>query len=201
MSGRRNNNVQDSPFEWSYPVNVDRIGDAPLTLTIKAPKEACRNLARRFRVLFIENLTADITLSRDEGKLTVHLTGAFDADITQSCVVTLVPVKEHVHEPFEAWFADPEQVVVLARIRHDRALKQSGGERPLLEEHEDPEPIVDGVIDLGEAVAQFLSLAVNPYPHAEGVDESSALAETPKPVPEIRRNPFAALKDWKDKNK
>src|SRR6185437_8510044 len=35
-------------------------------------------------------------------------------------------------------------------------------------EAETIEPIVGGVIDIGEAVAQQLSLALNPFPHAPG---------------------------------
>jgi hypothetical protein len=39
---------------------------------------------------------------------------------------------------------------------------------PFLDESEDPEPVIDGKIDAGELVAQYLSLAIDPYPRLEG---------------------------------
>jgi hypothetical protein len=70
---------------------------------------------------------------------------------------------------------------------------------PLLDEQDDPEPITDGKIDLGELVSQFLSLSINPFPHAPGVE----LPEEQEGDGPVRMsagnapNPFAALKDWK----
>ena len=45
----------------------------------------------------------------------------------------------------------------------------------------DPEPYENGVIDLGEAVAQQLSLAIDPYPRSAATTDSEAddMSKTP----------------------
>ena len=82
-----------------------------------------------------------------------------------------------------------------ARARHERDKDRGVEERPMLEEHEDPEPIVDGRINLGELVTQYLSLAIEPYPRSE--EAKKILEENNNSMP-ARENPFAALKTLKD---
>ena len=52
------------------------------------------------------------------------------------------------------------------------------------------EPLDDGMIDIGEAVAQQLSLALDPFPRAPGavLDEETDLSDGSP-----RESPFAAL--------
>ena len=59
-------------------------------------------------------------------------------------------------------------------------------------EAEDVEPLVAGAIDIGEAVAQQLSLALDPFPRAP---EALALSAEP-PQGEAVDSPFAVLKTW-----
>ncbi|MCB1562140.1 MAG: DUF177 domain-containing protein [Alphaproteobacteria bacterium] len=186
--------------EWSFPVNVAEI-NGRLALDI-APDEAERAaLAKRFDLLSLEVLAAQIVLTREAGQMRVRVQGRFQASLLQACVVTLEPVEDRIEESFEAWFADQEQAVTLAKAKHDRLVKKGRSEVPLLDEQDDPEPIIDGKIDLGELVAQFLSLSINPFPHAPGV-ELPAEGEEENPVRMSAGetpNPFAALKDWKAK--
>ncbi len=184
--------------EWSHFIDADDVTGEKLRLSITPDKEARKNLVRRLGVLSFETLKADLILQREQGGMVVHVTGHVRATLKQSCVVTLDPVNAKVDEDFEAWFADPDQAIALAKVKHDQQIK-AGGETPILEEYEDPEPIIDGKIDLGELVTQHLSLAINPYPHAEGVRYEYGDDE-PQKVPEaFKNNPFAALKDWKAK--
>lgn len=190
--------------EWSRSINIDKIDNAPVERHISAKPEERKKLARRLDIQSLENLEADINLRRSgANSMIIHVTGRFKASVTQQCVVTLEPVKSEIEEDFEAWYADPEEAISLARVRHDRELQKQGGERPILDEHEDPEPVENGQIDLGEVVTQFLSLAINPYPHAESVKfESGDDKEySAGPTPEARKNPFAALKNWKSGGK
>ena len=63
-----------------------------------------------------------------------------------------------------------------------------------------PEAIIDGYIDAGELVTQYLSLALNPYPHAEGVKYELGDDNEEAIKPKLD-NPFAALKEWKNNKK
>lgn len=184
--------------EWSYLVEAEDITAEPMKLNI-SPSEADRNkLSKRLEILSLDDLQADLTLVREQGSMVVHVSGRFKARLRQQCVVTMEPVADEVEEDLEAWYADPDQAISLTKIRHDREALKSRGEAPVLDESEDPEPIVGEKIDVGELVTQYLSLSINPYPHAEGAhyeigDDNKKLEKTP----EIRKNPFTALKDWK----
>ena len=185
--------------EWPYLIDADDVEGKPLRLSISPDEDQKAQLVNRLNILGIESLEADLSLKREQGNMVIHVEGHIKAQLKQSCVVTLEPLDTQVDETFEAWFADPDQAVTLAKAKHDRLTKTGGAEVPVLDERDDPEAIIDGQIDLGELVTQHLSLAINPYPHAEGVHYEYGDDE-PKKVPEeFKNNPFAALKDWKSK--
>ncbi|GJL84945.1 MAG: hypothetical protein DHS20C02_07200 [Micavibrio sp.] len=190
---------QAPPPEWSHLIDSEEVEAKPQKLSISADEEERGLLAKRLDVFSIDSLKAELTVVREKGSMVVHVKGVLKAQITQSCVVTTDPVISEIEESFKAWFADPEQAVSFAKARRDKLIEAGQGELPILSEADDPEPIIEGQIDLGELVTQYLSLSINLYPHAEGVkyeigdeDEAAQGAETIK-------NPFAALKDWKEK--
>lgn len=185
--------------EWSHRVEAADIGLTPIRTTISASPQERKDLARRIQVERIDRLEARLVMQR-ESNAVIHVTGELAADIVQPCAITLEPVEQTVNSTFEGWFADPESVVPIARARHEKQGRKAGAELPILEEEDDPEPIIDGQIDLGELATQHLSLAIDPYPHKEGAVFAEVEAQAGI-VPEVRKNPFAALKNWKrDKN-
>ncbi len=184
--------------EWSYFIDVDSLEGSRTELAISPDEEASKRLAQRLNLLSLDSLEAKLVLNHKHGSGQVHIVGHFKAKLRQACVVTLEPVEDVVEEEFESWFADLEGAVHLAKARKDRMAEKGHTEIQILEEHEDPEPIIDGKIDLGELVTQYVSLAVNPYPHAEGV-EFEVGDDNVKTAGPALNNPFAALKDWKDK--
>ena len=184
--------------EWSHFIDADDVGPDKLRLSITPDKEARQNLVKRLGILGVDSIKADLELNREQGGMVVHVKGHILATLSQSCVVTLDPVKTKVNETFDAWYADPDQAIALAKVKHDKQVK-ANGETPIIDEQEDPEKIIGGKIDLGEVVTQHLSLAIDPYPHKEGVKYEYGDDE-PEKVPEaFKNNPFAALKDWKSK--
>ncbi len=187
------------PYEWSHMIDADDVEDKPLKLSLSPDAEARDRLASRLNILAIEDLKADLVLKREQGNMVIYIKGHIKANLRQACVVTLEPVETQLEEDFEAWFADAGQAITLAKAKQERLAKAGGGEVPILDERDDPEPIMNGQIDLGELVTQHLSLAINPYPHAEGVRYEYGDDE-PQKVPEgFKTNPFEALKDWKSK--
>lgn len=184
--------------EWSYLVDEDRAGTDIKDVTIAPSPEEARALCQRLNIVSLEGLSAQLKLERLSGGMVVHIKGKFKARVIQACVVTLEPVETLAEESFEGWYANPEQAVMLSKARRERQSKNGEGEAPILEEKDDPEPILNGHIDLGELVTQYLSLCIDPYPHAPGVERSEEdRVIHVDPGAEIRRNPFAALKNWK----
>ena len=184
--------------EWSYFINVSDLETGTNGFSVSPSSAALGRLAQRLGLNVLESLDADVEIINAESSLTFHVKATFKAKVEQACVVTLEPVVAEIDEAFEAWFADPEQAIPLAKAKRERDAEKGHGEVKMLEEHEDPEPIVDGRIDLGELITQHLSLAINPYPHAEGV-EFEVGVDQQKDFSKSVNNPFAALKDWKDK--
>jgi uncharacterized metal-binding protein YceD (DUF177 family) len=184
--------------EWSYFFDINDVVNGKLSLTISPDDEARARLAQRLGVMSVDSLKAELKILNPKSSMMVHIIGKIDAELTQACVVTLEPLAAEVHEDFEAWFADPDNAVPLAKARKERQAEKGHQEVPMLDESEDPEPIIDDKIDLGELVTQHLCLMIDPYPHAEGVVFEVG-DDQQKDFTASVNNPFAALKDWKDK--
>ncbi len=185
------------PQEWPYIINSDDVVSKPMRLTISPDELQKKALCKRMALVAIDMLSAELELERNPGNRIIHVRGRLRVHLKQKCIVSLEPVEESIDEEFEGWFADPLQAVSFAKAKRERLNPQDLQEQPILEEQEDPEPIIDGKIDLGEFTAQFFSLSLNPYPRAAGSEFASAkLAKEDEPEG-IYDNPFAALKDWK----
>lgn len=186
---------QPAHTEWSVLFNPQKIKDTGSHLTLSANEEERKDLARRFDLLGLDKLEAQLVVHNAKGGR-VHVTGDFQAELSQSCVISGDPVASAIEDQLEGWFADPEHIVSLHKARREKAIKD-GNELPILEEEDDPEPFTNGQIDLGELVAQNLSLAIPTYPRAPEAEFSGLSTQASAEHEKAFQNPFAALKDWK----
>ncbi len=164
--------VQPAP-EFSRPVLAERVGLAGLSLEIEANAAERAALARRFGLVSLDRLAAQARFTVMRPGL-VRVAGHFEADIVQACVVSLAPVPARLYEAFS--------------VAYDELAPEEAGEVDLSPgAPEAPEPLRGGSIDLGEAVAQQLAVALDPYPRAPGAKLDPAAEK------ERRESPFAAL--------
>lgn len=199
MSETENSALNDKN-EWSYFVESDKIDTTPYNLEISA-NEAERNaLCKRLDLQDIKNISAKVTLKRNQINKVIEIEGIIIANLMQSCVVTADAVEEYIEESFQAWYADPTVAVSLSKVKRDRLPDIEKAEQPIIEEYDDPEPVVNGKIDLGELVTQHLSLGLNPYPKAPDAKWPEK-ASNEEDDSTLYSNPFAALKDWKANEK
>lgn len=191
--------VELTEQEWSHFFDIDDLDGFDTKITIEASEEELEDLARRLAVEKIMKVSADLTLHRPKGGNVIHVTGEFQAIILLTCVVTVEDFEAEITEPVEGWFSDKESTVSFAAAKREREVTISTREVEMLDESEDPEPIIDGVIDLGELVTQHISLALPAYPKKEGVEyeigDDQVQVDEKSP---LRKNPFEALKDWKE---
>lgn len=164
----------DTTTEFSRPVDITRLGDAESRHTIEAGPAERTALATRFGLVTLDSLRADLTIRRVHGGAAVRVKGGLVADVVQSCVVSLEPVRSRIEEPFDLVYA-PESAVEEVGFGADT-------------ETEWPEPLPEGPLDIGEAVAQQLSLALDPYPRAPGAVIPEGRSEDSR-----SQNPFARL--------
>ena len=168
--------------ELSRAVRVDTLGDAPRTLSIEADEAERAALAKRFGFVSISRLSAEVALAR-RGE-TVAARGAVRAALAQHCVATSEAVDEEVDEAFELEFR-PQP----ASAATDEEIELEAGELDIV--------FYDGaMIDVGEAVAETLSLAVEAYPRSPRAEEALRSAGVRK---EVEAGAFAALAALKDK--
>lgn len=182
---------------WSYAIKQDDISEETQHIEINANEEQRLELAERLNIDSIGKLQADLNIALVAGKVSVS--GKLEADVLQQCVVSLDPVPARIEEKVEAWFIDEEGPISMAKARHLQLMKKGQKELPILDEEDDPEVIVDGQIDLVDVIAEHLALALDPYPHAEGVHYEQGDDKPHEGITDERKNPFAALKDWRDK--
>lgn len=116
--------------------------------------------------------------------------GRIDADVVQSCVVTLEPVAQRIDEAFDVTF-DP-------RGEEERPVSS---EREILSEP-DVEPLADGRIEIGRVAFELVASALDPYPRKPGADlEQIAphVVASGNDDGDKAPNPFAVLAKLKDK--
>jgi uncharacterized metal-binding protein YceD (DUF177 family) len=175
-----------TPPEFSRPVRVDTIGSEPRTIAIEAQAEERAALARRFGLVELGRLWAELALTRRGAEVAAK--GTLRAKAAQSCVATAEPVPEKVEARFEIVFRPAPDA-----DGPDEEVELSGAELDVV--------FYDGAtIDLGEAMAETLALSLEPYPRAAAAD--AALKEAGVKSEEEARaesSPFAVLSGLKDK--
>ena len=164
--------------EFSRRERLDTIGERDRTVDIAATEDERAAVARRFGLVSIARLEASLAVRREAGSVFAH--GRVSGDVVQACSVTDEPLPVTIDEPVSLRFV--EEFVGEA------------DEIELSEDVLDTMPIEGGAIDLGEAAAETLALALDPFPR--GPNAAAALAaagvvaeEDFQPV-----NAFAGLK-------
>ncbi|QIB35875.1 YceD family protein [Ancylobacter pratisalsi] len=173
-----------SELPFSHPVIVAGLPDDGLTLNLTPDAEVRAALARDFGIPGIVSLKARVTvLPLPKGE--VRVGGHVDAVVTQTCVVTLENFDTKVSEDIDMHFA-PD-----ARIPEIRP-----GAEIDVGELELPDPLIDGTVDVGAVVAEFVALGLDAYPRKPGV-----VFESPAVPSDEELSPFAALAQLRDDGK
>jgi uncharacterized metal-binding protein YceD (DUF177 family) len=165
--------------EFSRTVRVDQIPVSGIRLELKAKPTELAALAKRFAIQSIDDLTANVTLKAMAGGSLIRMDGHLNAQVVQTCVVTLDPVSQTVDEDFSLTFGGAADDI-------------AGGEIELsLDDEDPPDPIIDGTIDVGEVVAEHLALALDPFPRKPGISFDGGDGNDVEA--EKKTSPFAVL--------
>ncbi len=171
------------PVELSRPFDVQTLGGGEVRIEIVASAEERAALARRFDLLALDDLRGALRVV-GSGAGVVRVSGTVEAIVEQTCVVTLEPMRSTIRGAVERSF----------RERADVA--EEPAEIELQLEEDEPDPLIDGRIDLGEVVAEQLGLEIDPFPRRPG-----AVFEPPSEASgeegEGNAGPFARLVELK----
>lgn len=184
MTAKDGSNTTPNP--WSAPIVVAQIPEAGLRRDIEADGATCAALARIAGLRGLESARAsfDLTPGRNDR---VHVRGRVTARVGQVCVVSLDPIESDVVEDIDLVFVPESQVPALAETVDD------DGDEPGHEMADAPEPIVNGMIDLGRLATDALFLGLDPYPRKPDV-----VFEPPSSANDPEDHPFAALEALKN---
>ena len=171
-----------TPPEFSRPVRLDTLGPAPRKLEIAAEPAEREALARRFRLVAVDRLTAEATLARDGDEVIAR--GRISAAVVQSCVASGEPVPAEIDESFDLVFR-PDA----AEVGADDEVELGAAELDVI--------FYGGAaVDLGEAAAETMALALDPYPRTPQADAALKAAGVKS---EEEAGPFGALAGLRDK--
>jgi uncharacterized metal-binding protein YceD (DUF177 family) len=152
-------------------IPVDRIGAQDLDVVVEASAAERLALARRMGIPDVQSLVCRFRLTRT-GADRFTAIGHLSARVIQTCVISLDEFSAEAAEHF--------------RLRFVPAGEETDAIDP-----EDPVDEIgyrDGVLDVGEAAAEQLGLALDPYPRRPGATLPEHDAEPPPP------HPFDALR-------
>lgn len=195
--------LPENPF--ARPLAAVEVPEDGLELTIAADAAERAALADMDDLAALNRLEAKLKVTR-AGRGGLRVEGELTADVRQTCVVTLEEFDARIVEPIDVSFAPeptptaPPPAERMSRRRREAEPVEQKGE-PRASRHiadldaDAPDPLVDGRIDLGAVVAEFLALALDPYPRKPGArfalpDETEPPEEAPAKV-----SPFARLRD------
>ncbi len=156
------------PVELHRPLAVARVDAEGMEIEVTAQPGECAALAKRMRLPRLDALCCRFRLSALGGGVLLAQ-GHLLARALRVCVVTLEEFEAVTEEHF--------------RLRFVPAGQESENDDP---ETDDEIPYCDGEIDLGEAAAEQLALALDPYPRRPG-------ASLPEAAGTAAEHPFAAL--------
>ena len=166
-------------------ISRDSLDKEPLFLHLKADEATLEALSQRFELPAINVLEGDVEINAIEGGM--KLCGQLRADLVQQCALSLQPIVVRIDEPFSIFYlAD--------------GLPEDDGEAIVDAEHEDVVAMMDGKVDVGEALAQTLSLALDPFPRAEdAILPQGVISEDDLKTSHRLDNPFSILEKLRDK--
>ena len=143
--------------EFSRPFDLKELEKTPRIIDLNANEEECVLLAHGFDQQSVGSLSANLILVWLEAEEVLSISGRFQAEVIQTCVISLEPISAELDEEINLVFArDNEKSADIV-------------------DPEDAEPLKEDVVDLGELVAEEFSLALEPYPRRPDLDRGLSI--------------------------
>jgi hypothetical protein len=161
-------------------LNLAGLSEAGYETAITASPEELVRLASWADIERVKRFEAKIFVNRLSTSRFAYR-AELEAEVVQSCVVTLDPVLSRISVAFR------RTLQLVPKLR--RPLDMGGELNPAAGDDDVAEEIAGTRYDLAGPLLEEFSLAIDPYPHALGM-----VFEPPAEAPDARENPFARLK-------
>lgn len=177
--------------ELSRCVDITRVTGDGIRLVFEATTSECDALNTRFGLQALHSLLVDARLLKEkkgDGEWVIRVSASYTCELEQICVISLEPFKVKLCDNFEVLFLLPSD----RKVSEATVLDDVG--------EDIYESIYSSELDVGELVAQYLALSIDPYPKRPGaslVSKPTAISE--ENLDERSNNPFAILGQLRDK--
>ena len=172
-----------SALEFSRIIRLKSIQSDPQNFT--ASTEECAALAERFEIEGIANLRTEVKFELAGTKVLVS--GLLMADVVQACAISGEVFPHRISEALGFVFVPAEQTA-----NEELEIELRSGDLDEIEYDGDS-------FDLGEAIAQSLGLAIDPYaegPNADAARKAAGITSDDAPIGQLAE----ALKELKRTN-
>jgi len=164
-------------FSVTSEINVETIlPDSDNFFKLLTHADDLQALAERFGWVAINKLAVELTV-RKVARNCWDVSGRINAEIIQSCIVTVAPVAESIDFQIDERYVRFVDKMDEVEVRLDAA-----------------EPLKNGAIDIGELAVQSLGLAATAWPRVENAPDSYSVGD------QRSDHPFAGLSALKRKN-
>ncbi len=169
----------DAPF--SYPFDLSSLSERGGEVSFEIPAAAREAIAVLFEIDGIDAVSAVLRLARESTNEYV-VEGSFRANVLQTCIVTLEPVRSSLSGEFTRRY----RTVPQSRLR------KIASDLEMVAGDDEIETLKGSSLDLAVPVLEELSLAIDPYPRAPGAEFIGGGDDEPQ-----EENPFAVLQKLK----
>ena len=176
--------------DFKQNIKVSELKSGSRTFELVVSDNDLAELAERFGLNAIRSLSAIVEIQDKGPRQGVLLKGNVKADLDQHCVVSNDPVPSNIDTELYLRLVGPEE---LERLDEAEAfLDPEADEYDALEGDE---------INLGEVIAQTVSMALDQFPRKEGADIKIKPNQDVTFNEELleKKNPFSALEKLRDK--
>jgi uncharacterized metal-binding protein YceD (DUF177 family) len=132
-------------------------------MAIDVTKSECKKLAEAFESIVFRSLRVSLRLVSLDAGVTIRLSGLLEAELVQTCVVSLEPVTSRIEATLERIYSAQEK-------------PDDGRDITIELDSDEPfEPFSGGSINVGQAILEQLALEIDPFPRAPGIKFSGLL--------------------------
>ncbi|MCM1323342.1 MAG: DUF177 domain-containing protein [Acetobacter sp.] len=162
--------------EFSYPLQIDELGQGEQTYKLRADKEQLKTLAEILQVPAVNSFGANIGLKFQKKRGMLEVYGTVRANLGLISVISL--------EPFDKDYITEFKLTYDTNATYEDIYKEDDDI-----EEDIPDIVYDGKIDLGDIAIEQIALVMEDHPRKDG-ETFEAIVEDSEP---IKNNPFAAL--------
>jgi uncharacterized metal-binding protein YceD (DUF177 family) len=160
----KNNDVKSpvtiaSPPPLSHRLLVDSVPRMGQHVVLKVSDTILEKIAEELDLPSVKRMEANFLIVPSRSGIT-RITGEVKASVEQVCVVSMEAFPFEIQERVDLRYMDADKLERPVKAEVERSL----------DDEDPPEPIYDGVIDLGALAVEFIALALEPFPRKSGVE-------------------------------